>query len=456
MSNEPVKMCILGAAFNTANMGVSVLAAGALRCVLHRFPQARVMQLDYERKGYDFQFGYDGRPVEVRFLNIRFSKKIYLPNNIAVLISLAIISKLIPWNSLRHRFLSSNACLKELLETDVVFSLAGGDSFSDIYGLRRLLYTSLPQILTVLAGRRLVLLPQTIGPFRHRVSKAIARYILTNAERIYSRDRIGEKATQDLLGPSGRPGKVKFCYDLGFDVDPVKPSATTVVGLPAEREGDSVVVGFNVSGLLMMGGYNHSNMFGLKAAYDAVVSRLIEFLISKRSATVLLIPHVFGSGNESDSSACEIIFEKLRNKYQGKIGLVRGAGNYGEIKHVIGQCDFFVGARMHACIGALSQNIPAISIAYSDKFIGVMETIGFQDLVVDPRKLDEDEIVRAVDEVFARRALVRQALEETMPMVKEAIHSVLLDLEVPGTGGTESAAGTASEEARSLPGLRAV
>ena len=57
-----------------------------------------------------------------------------------------------------------------------------------------------------------------------------------------------------------------------------------------------------------------------------------------------------------------------------------------EIKGVIGMCDFFVGSRMHACIGALSQGIPCVGVAYSMKFRGVFESVGVADWVVDSRQ----------------------------------------------------------------------
>ena len=46
---------------------------------------------------------------------------------------------------------------------------------------------------------------------------------------------------------------------------------------------------------------------------------------------------------------------------------------------------------MHACIAALSQTVPAVAIAYSRKFLGVMETIGVEDIVVDPQCMTADE-----------------------------------------------------------------
>ena len=98
---------------------------------------------------------------------------------------------------------------------------------------------------------------------------------------------------------------------------------------------------------------------------------------------------------------------------------------YNEIKFVIGQCDFFVGARMHACIGALSQNIPTVPIAYSDKFVGIMESIGLQSVVADPRSMKESEMLEVVERVYETRDAVRHELETIMPQVKHDIYDAI-------------------------------
>ena len=425
------KICILGATFNTENMGVSMLAAGAIRCVLHRFPNAQIIMLDYAYEPYNFNFAFEGRSVPVRFVNLRFSKKFYLANNIALLLALVLFSKAIPSEALRRRFLSANPWLKELLDSRLVFAVSGGDSFSDIYGVARFLYVALPQLLALFAQKRLVLLPQTIGPFRNPVVHAIARNILANAEVVYSRDRIGLEATKRTLG-SDRG--LKFCYDMAFEVDPRKPASLDIVGL---QDSELPLVGFNISGLLLVGGYTQKNMFGLRVDYRDLVSEVIGFLIMQKSARVLLVPHVFGSAEhlESDTGACESIYQDQSTKYPGRIGLVRGKYAYDEIKYVIGRCDFFVGARMHACIGAISQHIPTALIAYSDKFRGVVESVGAEDLVVDPRKLGLDEIVSKVDDIYERRLKIRSNLAAKIPSVKRVIRECLRDLAVEGERG---------------------
>jgi colanic acid/amylovoran biosynthesis protein len=443
-----MKICILGAAFDTANMGVSVLAAGALRCALNRFPETELIQMEYGRDGYSFQFSHNGNLREVRFVNIRFSKKLLLRNHIATVLLLALLIRILPF--LRNWAVQSNRWLKEMLETDLVLSLAGGDSFSDIYGLRRLVYISLPQILAILTGRKLILLPQTIGPFRYGISRTVARYILRKAHLVYCRDSKSAELSRSLMKLNDTDGKVKVCYDLGFDVDPVKPPAATLAGLKENDFASSPLIGLNVSGLLMAGGYNRANMFGLSINYPELIRKLIDFLITKHSAQVLLVPHTVGSFTESDLATCEILFAELSAVYPGRLGLVRTC-EYAETKYAIGRCEFFLGARMHACIGALSQAVPALSLAYSDKFSGVMETIGCGDLVIDLRKMPERDIMTLVDSAFTNRANLKRKLEEKMPQVKQTIRNVLAGIDGSGNPSRPDSATRASTVA---PGER--
>ncbi len=428
-SKQPV-VGLLGATFNTGNLGVSALTEGALRTILHRFPEARVFLLDYGREGFVQNFRLGGRELELPFVNMRFSKRFWLPNNIAVLLSLAFLAKLVPSRELRRRLLASNPWLQRIREADCFVSIAGGDSFSDIYGLGRLLYVSLPQFLALLLGKRLILLPQTIGPFRGRIAKKIARYILIRADRVYCRHFAGVEELQSCFGPSLPNGKAKFCPDVGFVVNSAAPASLNIAGLGAEPKFGRHLVGLNVSGLLAMGGYTRKNMFGLRADYMQLGYGLIQFFVEKQNTKVLLIPHVFGIDAERDSKISEEIYQGLKEKYPGQLGLVCGSYQVGEIKHIIGQCDFFVGSRMHACIAALSQNIPAVAVAYSDKFIGVMQSIGIGSLVVDARELPPNEILDRVEEAFQQKASLRRQLEQVIPRVKETVLQLFADLDL--------------------------
>jgi colanic acid/amylovoran biosynthesis protein len=429
---KKTRVAVLGATLDTTNMGVGALAAGTIRCVLNVYPEADIRLLDYAKAPSMQTLRLNGREISIPIINMRFSKRLYLSNNIAILLLIAAFLKVIPSKRLRQWIGSKNACLREIQEMDLLVSIAGGDSFSDIYGIERLLYVSLPQILVLLLGKKLVLLPQTIGPFRGSLAKIVARFILRHAEKVYSRDYRGLEALRELVGQSHVAKRFAFCYDVGFVLEPFPPAHIDLVGFPSLNEHGIPLVGLNVSGLLWMGGYTRDNMFGLRADYRELIESLVEFLISKKGASVLLVPHVFGSDpdSESDTGACERVYEELKDRYDGRLGLLRGRYNQNEIKHVIGRCDFFVGARMHACIAAVSQCIPAVCVAYSDKFIGVMETIGIESIVADARRMSISDILQSIGETYEQRTVLRKKLEAKMPEVREVVLNLFKNIDV--------------------------
>lgn len=431
MSIMNPKVCLLGASLGTGNMGVNALTVGTLKSFYNQYPDGELFIIDYGKKEvtYQYQDGNHAKPVQL--FNIRFSKNIFLKNNIAFLIAIARLSTCIPFRSIKNKVISRNFWLQRITEVDFVAAMSGGDSFSDIYGMRRLLYVSLPQLLALIMGKKLVLLPQTIGPFKNRAAKMIARTILRRASAIYSRDREGLQVTKDLIGPSLSANKIKFCFDVGFIVDPVKPMVMNLDDLlDGENRCCYPLIGLNVSGLLFMGGYTKNNMFGLIVDYRNLIYNIIEHFITAKGAKILLVPHVFGTkeNSESDSEVCESIYAELKQRHRKSLFMARGRYDQSEIKYIIGCCDFFIGSRMHACIAALSQNIPTVSIAYSRKFLGVMQTIGVADLVADPRLLNHEDIMGLIDQSYDQRASFKSQLEQIMPSVKDAVLRLFPDI----------------------------
>lgn len=225
MKKKNLTVCLLGASFGTGNMGVNALTAGTLKAFFERNADGTLFLLDYGKEGATYHFRMKGSTVPVQLVNIRFSKKFYLENNIARLILLAILIRCIPFERLRNKMIAGNYWIRRIAEADIIVSMAGGDSFSDIYGMGRFWYVSLPQILALVLGKKLVLLPQTIGPFKGVIARATAKLILRGADQIYSRDRTGTGEARSLLGSKDADGKVRFCYDVGFVVDPIRPRA---------------------------------------------------------------------------------------------------------------------------------------------------------------------------------------------------------------------------------------
>lgn len=421
-----VRIGLLGASLETGNLGVNALASGAITCLLHRWPSADIFLLDYAKQENISAIQVGGRQVFIRLVNIRFSKSLFLANNIVVLLAIAAIVRLVPGRRSKTWVARQNARIHEIWQATFLASIAGGDSFSDIYGLRRFVYVFLPQLLVVILGKKLVLLPQTYGPFRRKSCRTLAAYIMRRAERIYARDYDSLDTAVSMCSQGRCDGSPQFAYDVAFTLQPSRPTRFAKGSMPIR----SSRVGINVSGLLFRGGYDGRNMFGLMVNYRHLVFQVIELMIQHKNASVLLIPHVLGNkaGSESDWLACREVYSEARAIYGDRIDLVESDLNEAQIKYVIGQCDFFVGSRMHACIAALSQCVPAVCVAYSDKFIGVMGTISAQELVADARKLDEPELLSQIVEVYDRRESIRRELARDMPAVIDAALNLFNDL----------------------------
>ena len=85
---------------------------------------------------------------------------------------------------------------------DLVIDIGAGDSFADIYGPARLRRMFAMKVLTHLAGRPLVVAPQTVGPFTKASSRLLARLSLKASAIVASRDRLSTEAAR-ALGATG-------------------------------------------------------------------------------------------------------------------------------------------------------------------------------------------------------------------------------------------------------------
>jgi len=429
---KPMRIGLLGASFDTGNMGVSALAESTIKCILHRWPDAEVALLDSSCVVAEHRQRIGDKDVCVRELPIRFCKNVLLSNHFLVLCFYALLFKVFRWEGFKRFWARRNASLRSITQMDLVADITGGDSFSDIYGMPRFVLGFLRKWLVLLFNKDLIMLPQTYGPFKQPLARVMARKILKRAGLVYSRDRAGVEYVKKLLNDSEN-GKVRFAPDVAFVLDSRKP-ANLIIGPSANiRAQNSIVVGLNVSGLLFNGGYTQDNMFGLKTDYRELIYRIIEMLFKNKKAIILLIPHVFppvGYEIESDHDVCLKVYKQLRQIYPDRVFIIKGKYNQGEIKYIIGLCDFFIGSRMHSCIAAMSQCVPAVGLAYSDKFEGVFETAQSEQFVVDMRNHKKDEILKVVFNAFEGRKVIRNHLQKTIPEIQNKVMNLFEDISV--------------------------
>jgi colanic acid/amylovoran biosynthesis protein len=161
------------------------------------------------------------------------------------------------------------------------------------------------------------------------------------------------------------------------------------------------------------------------------------------------VPHVnqpakmrlLGAPPDDDAAACRELQRGLGSWAAERVATLEGSYTASEIKWLIGRCGFFVGARMHACIAAVSQGIPTVVQAYSKKAEGVMRLAGAGETVVDLRDRSLEESLAETIERFENRDALRAKLDEAMPTAKRRVEGFFRDRLAPQVARSLSIAG---------------
>ena len=311
---------------------------------------------------------------------------------------------------------------------DLVVDIGGGDSFADIYGGARFAKMMLMKYLVHLAGRPLVLAPQTIGPFKSRIRQFIAAQTIRLSAIVATRDAMSTKAARAM----GIKRPIIEASDVALRLP--------YTAAPAVRSAGPVRVGINISGLLMSGGYTRNNMFGLQMDYRQLVRDIItRFQRHPGGCEIHLVSHVIAY-DYSDAGSVEDDYQAsldMAKEFPGVV-VAPAFATPSEAKSYIARLDFFMGARMHACIGAFSAGVPVVPMAYSRKFAGLFGTIGY-DHTVDCTTQSADTILEQIFTAYedrdvlaleARVALARG--REKLALYEEALGALMQKLASQG------------------------
>ena len=274
--------------------------------------------------------------------------------------------------------------------------------------------------------KSVVLLPQTYGPYKHKLTNVIAKNIIRRSYKAYSRDIFSINLIKDMVNTKDLNDHLLFCPDIAFSLYSETPEKIDIEpGINLKDKGYSTYIGLNVNGLMYNGGYNKNNMFNLKLDYHDLLDGIICNFCRDSNIHIVLVPHTYGGkGNvNSDPVAIETVFKKYYSRFSN-LHVLKGEYNQSEVKGIIKHFDFFIGSRMHSCIAALSQEIPTIGVAYSRKFIGVFNSIDLDEMVIDGSTVNNDEAIDIIEKLYIDRDHKKKKLSKVIPEIKETIKNV--------------------------------
>jgi len=298
-----------------------------------------------------------------------------------------------------NRLIIHDKFLKEYYTADIVIDLSG-DSFSD-WGARSVVNAQ-GILIAILLKKPIVMYSQSIGPFKSGYSLFLAKFCLNRTKLIIVREEV-TKAYLQQIGI-----KSYLTADCAFLLEPTSFENTSEILL---KEGiytnnNRPIIGISVSQLI-------NELGDVKTSNENVIvlKQMVDYLAEKLNAQVVFVPHVIAPKEYlcDDRFAAEKIYKIVKNK--SKITLIKNEYSPEELKGIIGQCDSFIGARMHANIAALSSYIPTIAIAWSHKYVGIMRALGQEKYVCDFKTMNFEELKSKIDDLWDNREKIREELK---------------------------------------------
>ena len=207
---------------------------------------------------------------------------------------------------------------------------------------------------------------------------------------------------------------------LWLACDPAFHLDTQVTTLPAVfARGD--VVGINLSPFFVDAIENEDEKI-----YRGV-KLLIEYILEETDMNICFIPHVydFPKGNEDIA-----VLSFLQKNYadEPRIDFLKEDLSCTQIKYVISQCRFFVGARTHSIIAAYSSAVPALALSYSIKSLGIAKDLfgTHEGYVLSKADMQREDALKEtfVRNILQNEAQIRRTYSEILPQYTQSILAV--------------------------------
>lgn len=301
--------------------------------------------------------------------------------------------------------------LRAFDEVDIVVN-SGGDSLS---GEKFVGSSFLNIVYALLLDKPVVLFGESLGYYRNPINRIVGKYIFNKVGLILVREELSKEY---LLSIGIDERKIFVTSDPAFILPPAQRSRVDEI-LSAEDipPFSTPIIGINPSGSItkyMTAGDTSDT------SYIQTMADVIDHLIATTGFSILMIPHVYSPGGDDRETIKKIVSLVSRPE---KVFQITEEYSAEDLKGIIGLCDIFVGARMHATIAATSLCIPTVGIAYGHKMHGIIgKTLNLERFIIDIADLNPTSLIAAIEAAWQERDVIRAHLEDVVPSVKKTAY----------------------------------
>lgn len=301
----------------------------------------------------------------------------------------------------RQTYASKNSELKDYLEARLIIDTSG-DMLTEDYGTHIALSHAIPLIYCVLLEKKFLILAQSIGPFK--LLKFLYIKLLSKAEIITARDSV----TFNYLEKLKLTNIVKTA-DLGFLVDAKKTALDDCHVLNTHNK--RVVIGICPSALFFekfSKKYKNCNLIKFCLMLDK--------LAKENNLSYLIVPHVMTPSGRMDD---KVFSMQLVRQLNSECQIINEDLDSAQIKYIFSKLKGVISFRMHGAIAALDSLIPTIAIAYSHKTIGLYESLGISEWVINNDNNMVNNLEKAMNKLLENPLEFKSQLNNSVPVMRQ-------------------------------------
>ncbi|MCC8153405.1 MAG: polysaccharide pyruvyl transferase family protein [Tannerellaceae bacterium] len=305
--------------------------------------------------------------------------------------------------------------------------IVGGDDLSEYYG-RYEACIAIWQKWKLSFSTPVILIGQTIGPFSYSWNRVAVRYLLPRFN-VYARDPWTVEYLKKELGVTVKQSVDLALHDLPLQHNKkIEENILETYGLT--RDSYITIV---ISGLVQEGYYCRKEEDYLKA--HAGMIRMLAGKETLKGYKIVLLAHTFPPyGNEA--GLINTLYTMCPANLQAQIIRVTEKTGPTRARFLLGNGLFTLTGRMHPAVSTYQTGKPAICLAYSEKYQGVIGgSLGRKDMIIQANhsSLWEDGFIlnlveEKTDYLLKQYNTLKEEIHTTIQRCKEEINKTLHEL----------------------------
>ena len=253
-------------------------------------------------------------------------------------------------------------------------------------------------------NKLIIMFPNSIGPFRTRIGRFLAKLSLDKMSCILVREPISYEIVNSL--------GVKSPKILTLDSALLFRSDQKAEFSDFKHPSIGVSPGF----------YAFSLSKKEIERYVVEHAKALDNAIEKYGFYVYFLPHYVSGFEYDDLEVSKAILDNMRNKEKA---VIYEAVSVEEFKCAVDQMDLAISSKMHPAVLAISGCVPTLCIAYDQKQTGFFQSLGLGEYVISIQEFSNRNLSLKIDSIWLKRNEVRAMLNEKVPLSKDKIKDTI-------------------------------